>query len=83
MFDRLLEATNGRPTEFDDPEILTILRRCNQWLHSLAQIRQAHKGREKDIGGLLSGLASLDKKQWEAAKLLFTRFADPFEDSSA
>ena len=83
LFDRLLEATNGRPTEFDDPEIRTLVRRCKPWLQSLVQIRQAHKGREKDIGGLLSGLASLDKKQWEAAKLLFTRFADPFEDSSA
>ena len=83
LFDRLLEATNGRPAEFDDPEIRTLVRRCKPWLQSLAQIRQAHKGREKDIGGLLSGLASLDKKQWEAAKLLFTRFADPFEDSSA
>ena len=83
LFDRLLEATNGRPTEFDDPEIRTLVRRCKPWLQALAQIRQAHKGREKDIGGLLSGLASLDKKQWEAAKLLFTRFADPFEDSSA
>tara|TARA_A100001037_G_C14843287_1_gene497520 strand:- start:428 stop:676 length:249 start_codon:yes stop_codon:yes gene_type:complete len=80
--DRLLEATNGRPTEFDDPEIRTLVRRCKPWLQSLAQIRKTHKGREKDVAGLLSDLASLDNKQWEAAKLVFSQFTSPFEDSS-
>ena len=81
LFDRLLDRTKGQSIEFDDPEIRTLVRRCKPWLESLAQIRQAHKGREKDVETFLNNLASLDKKQWAATKLLFKQFAT-FEDSS-
>ena len=76
LFDRLL---NERRLELDAREI-RLLRECEPWMHSLAQIRRKYKGREDDITTLLSDLASLDKKQWEAAKIIFARFKEPFEE---
>ena len=82
LFERLLNSNQQPTTELDDPQLRSLVRECRPWLQSLAQIHRAHRTRKEDIQALLSDLASLDKKQWEAAKILFARFKDPFEEEA-
>ncbi len=80
LFERIL-TTHSDPLAVisEDPELHSLVQECRPWLQALAQIRRTNKGREKDIQALLSDLTSLDQEQWDAAKILFARFREPFE----